>query len=115
MNKHLFKAPQYCLITFATTSYALKAERILKAAEADFIMIPTLREISSSCGLSIKFLPEQLDEYAAELEKGKYLLSRFIMYKRSASAIPLKTRTAITIVIRRCRAVFRTASDRQKG
>ena len=71
MNKQLFKAPQYCLITFATTSYALKAERILNSAEADFIMIPTLREISSSCGLSIKFLPEQLDEYAAELEKGQ--------------------------------------------
>ena len=71
MNKQLFKAPQYCLITFATTSYALKAERILKEADADFMMIPTLREISSSCGLSVKFLPEQLEEYASELEKGQ--------------------------------------------
>lgn len=71
MNKQLFNAPQYCLLTFATTSYALKAERILKKAEADFMMIPTLREISSSCGLSVKFLPDQLDKYSFELKKGQ--------------------------------------------
>lgn len=71
MNKQLFKASQYCLLTFATTSYALKAERILKEAEADFMMIPTLREISSSCGLSVKLLPNQLDNYASELKKAQ--------------------------------------------
>jgi hypothetical protein len=83
MNKQLFKAPQYCLITFATTSYALKAERILKEAEANFMMIPTLREISSSCGLSVKFLPEQLEEYASELEKGQVPIESVYRVKKN--------------------------------
>jgi hypothetical protein len=68
MNNPLLKAPQYCVFTFATTSYALKAERVLKAAEAEFMIIPTLREISSSCGLSVKFLPDKLEKYASELK-----------------------------------------------
>lgn len=51
----------YGLITFATTSHALKAEKVLQKTQFKFIIIPTLREISASCGLSIKFRLEDQD------------------------------------------------------
>ncbi|MGR6835844.1 DUF3343 domain-containing protein [Syntrophomonas erecta] len=67
MEKGLFKLDNFCVFTFATTSYALKAEKILKSLQADFMVIPTLREISSSCGLSVKLRPEHLAQYAYDL------------------------------------------------
>lgn len=54
MSYQLHLARKYCLITFPSTQHALKAEKILKDQAKDFIIIPTPREISSSCGLSIK-------------------------------------------------------------
>ncbi|NLB52432.1 MAG: DUF3343 domain-containing protein [Syntrophomonadaceae bacterium] len=58
---------KYCLITFSSTSHALKAEKIMKELEREFLLMPTLREISSSCGLSLKFRPENLNDYYQEL------------------------------------------------
>lgn len=63
MSTNVFTMKDYYLFTFISTSHALKAERVLKEADAEFIMIPTLREISSSCGLSVKLAPEKRDEY----------------------------------------------------
>lgn len=83
MNKELLKAPQYCVFTFATTSYALKAERVLKAVDADFMVIPTLREISSSCGLSVKFLPDKLEEYASELNDHQVAIESVYRVKKN--------------------------------
>jgi len=58
MVSQLLSLDDYCVFTFATTSNALKAEKELKNAEAEFIIMPTLREISSSCGLSVKIRPD---------------------------------------------------------
>jgi len=58
MVSQLLTLDDYCVFTFSTTSYALKAEKELKNAEAEFIIMPTLREISSSCGLSVKIHPD---------------------------------------------------------
>lgn len=63
MTNNLLNLTEFYLFTFASTSQALKGESILKAQQAEFIMIPTLREISSSCGLSIKIRPEDLENY----------------------------------------------------
>lgn len=54
MEKSLFKIKDYGIFTFVSTSHALKAERVLKNASADFLMIPTPRQISTSCGLAVK-------------------------------------------------------------
>lgn len=83
MDKQLLKAPQYCLFTFATTSYALKAERVLKEAAADFMVVPTLREISSSCGLAVKFLPDNLEKYASELKNQKVTIESAYRVQKS--------------------------------
>lgn len=68
MSTNVFSIKNYYLFTFISTSHALKGEKVLKEYGADFVMIPTLREISSSCGLSIKIAPENLDEYSQVLK-----------------------------------------------
>lgn len=63
MNSDITRLSNYGLFTFDTTSHALKAEKVLKNSQARFIVIPTLREISASCGLSIKFRLEDQEEF----------------------------------------------------
>lgn len=57
---NLVKLDDYGLITFNSTTQALKAEKILKAAGVDFLLVPIPREISASCGLAIKACPEDI-------------------------------------------------------
>lgn len=51
----------YYLITFANTNTAMAAQKGLKG-KLDFHIMPTLREISGSCGISIKIQPSSLEE-----------------------------------------------------
>jgi hypothetical protein len=67
----IIRADNYCVFTFASTSYALKAEKTLKAVNAEFVLAPTLREISTSCGLSVKFRPENYDYYRQVLDDNR--------------------------------------------
>lgn len=85
ISKQLLKAPYYCLFTFATTSYALKAERVLKSVNAEFMVIPTLREISSSCGLAVKFLPDKFDLYASELADNQVAVESAYRVKKNGN------------------------------
>ncbi|MDD3269884.1 MAG: DUF3343 domain-containing protein [Syntrophomonadaceae bacterium] len=71
MNKQLLSCNSYCLFTFASTSQALKAEKLLKTNEAEFLVMPTLREISTSCGLAVKIAPENFKDYYNMLIQGK--------------------------------------------
>jgi hypothetical protein len=63
MDKTLLRINDYCLFTFGSTSHALKAEAHLKSIGANFITIPTPREISASCGLSIKMYCDNREVY----------------------------------------------------
>lgn len=67
MSSDLIKLDEYGLFTFATTTHALKAEKVLQKAGMDFVIMPTPREISASCGLSIKVVPEKWEIYADAL------------------------------------------------
>lgn len=71
MGTELFHSNNYCVFTFAATAHALKAEKVLKNLEADFLIIPTLREISTSCGLSVKLSPNNLDRYFNDLVENR--------------------------------------------
>lgn len=63
MEESLLNIKDFVAFTFAATAQALKAEKILKENDAQFLMMPTLREISASCGLSIKFKEKNLEKY----------------------------------------------------
>lgn len=69
MGKSLLQIEQYHLFTFVSTSHALKAEKVLKDEGMNFMMIPTLREISASCGLSVKVAPDDFDCSAELLDQ----------------------------------------------
>lgn len=43
------------IATFGSTHNALKAEKVLKKNDIPFKLMPTPREITASCGLSILF------------------------------------------------------------
>lgn len=59
---------RFILITFASTHSAMKSEKIL--AEMKPIMMPTLRQISSSCGMSLKIAKEHYEKAKLALEEG---------------------------------------------
>lgn len=56
MLKELFRAKNYIVIAFASTHHALEAESLLEG-KVEFIVMPTPREISASCGLALKIHP----------------------------------------------------------
>ena len=43
---------------FHSIHRVLKAEKILKQAEVDFLLIPVPRQLTSDCGLALRFSPE---------------------------------------------------------
>ena len=47
----------YYVILFKSVSYALKAEKILKACGLPHKLIPVPKEISSDCGICLRFEP----------------------------------------------------------
>ncbi|MBM3175849.1 MAG: DUF3343 domain-containing protein [Chloroflexi bacterium] len=50
---------EYGVILFHTTSSAMKAEKILKQGGFEVKLIPTPRQFSSDCGISLRFTWEQ--------------------------------------------------------
>lgn len=50
----------YLVLTFGSTHKALKAEKLLETFAID--MIPTPRQLSADCGISIKGQIEDLDQ-----------------------------------------------------
>ncbi len=47
----------YLILTFQSTHHVLKAERILIAKGIKFDIIPTPKDITSECGMSIRIDP----------------------------------------------------------
>lgn len=59
------------VIVFESTHFAIAAEKRLKELNFTFEIIPTPREITASCGLSIRFLFHQLEAIKGQLEESK--------------------------------------------
>lgn len=54
---------------FHSIHKVLKAEKILKSAQVDFLLIPVPRQLTADCGLALRFSPEVKDELLAILAK----------------------------------------------
>ena len=52
---------------FHSIHRVLKAEKILKSAKVNFLLIPVPRQLASDCGLALRFSPEDKDELLAVL------------------------------------------------
>ena len=49
------------IISFNSTHQAIKCDKIFGKNEIDYTVLPTPREITQSCGISIKFSIENID------------------------------------------------------
>jgi hypothetical protein len=61
------KRTSYYVILFKSISYALKAEKILKAEGIPHKLIPVPRVISSDCGICLRFEEKYQDQIKAAL------------------------------------------------
>ena len=58
---------EYYLITFSSTHAAIAAQNHLKG-KLSFAVMPTLREISNSCGISIRINNASLEEIEKQMQ-----------------------------------------------
>lgn len=65
MNEEIFN-----LIAFNSTSNAIRAEKELKLNDIEVKVLPVPREITASCGLSIKIETEDLEKAVTILKEG---------------------------------------------
>lgn len=72
----------FYVISFDSTHHAIKAEKLFKEHNLNIKMMPTPREITASCGLSIRFESGDLQEVEDIINtedlavKGKYAMTR---------------------------------------
>lgn len=71
---------EYGLITFKSTQLALQGEANFKEADIHFKTIPTPREVSHSCGLSLLFAIDDLKGVKELIETGKLNIDELYRY-----------------------------------
>lgn len=64
----------FYVVVFESTHYAIAAEKLFKELDYAVEIIPTPREITSSCGLSIRFNEALLDSVKKALTEGNILI-----------------------------------------
>lgn len=65
---------EFYVIVFESTHYAILAEQFFKDEGYTFAIIPTPREITHSCGLSIKFGEEELEKIKESLDESTIII-----------------------------------------
>lgn len=61
---------KYIVVTFESVNFAMQTESVLKNKEIKHQIIPTPREITLSCGLSVKTDYDNLDNIKFLIEEG---------------------------------------------
>ena len=73
---------KFYVVSFDSTHHAIRAEKLFKESNLNVRMMPTPREITASCGLSIRFEESNLEEVEEIIAKedlnvkGKYEMNR---------------------------------------
>lgn len=68
------KTGEMYVIVFESTHYAIAGEDLLKSKGYKFNVIPTPREITRSCGLSIKFNSEDMKNIEEDMNLANILI-----------------------------------------
>lgn len=69
---------------FHSIHRVLKAEKILKSAKVDFLLIPVPRQLNADCGLALRFTAEAKDQLLAVLAEEN--LAPVELHQRKAGA-----------------------------
>lgn len=79
---------EFYIITFESTHLAISTEKFL-LAEVPVEMVPTPREISASCGLSLKISTDNIEKVKVLLaERSKEGLNLYHMVREEGRKIP---------------------------
>ena len=62
----------YYIIAFNSTHHAISTEQVFKEEQREIMMIPTPREITSSCGLSLRIKEKDIP-FAKDILKTRHL------------------------------------------
>jgi hypothetical protein len=62
---------EYSVVLFHSTAHAIRAEKVLSRAGFEIKMIPTPRQISSDCGIALRFARADTRRAAAILEENQ--------------------------------------------
>ena len=63
--------PEYSVVLFHSTSHAIRAEKVLEEAGFRIKMIPTPRQLSSDCGMALRFDRAEEEPVVATLGENK--------------------------------------------
>lgn len=61
----------YSVVLFHSTAHAIRAETVLQRAGFTIKMIPTPRQISSDCGMALRFDRADQEAVAASLQENR--------------------------------------------
>jgi hypothetical protein len=62
---------EYSVVLFHSTSHAIRAEKVLEGAGFRIKLIPTPRQLSSDCGMALRFDRTEEEPVAATLGENK--------------------------------------------
>jgi hypothetical protein len=60
---------KYSVVLFYSTAHAIRAEKVLQRAGLAIKMIPTPRQLSSDCGIALRFERADEEQVAATLRE----------------------------------------------
>ena len=73
---------KFFVISFNSTHHAIKGEKLFKEHNLNIKMMPTPREITASCGLSIRFEEEDLEEVQSTIDSSDLSIKGIYEMKR---------------------------------
>ncbi|AFS79849.1 hypothetical protein DUF3343 [Gottschalkia acidurici 9a] len=73
---------KFFVISFNSTHHAIKGEKLFKEHNLNIKMMPTPREITASCGLSIRFEEEDLQEVQSTIDNSDLSIKGIYEMKR---------------------------------
>ncbi|MEF9935186.1 MAG: DUF3343 domain-containing protein [Clostridium sp.] len=72
---------KYLVVTFESVNFAMQTESVFKSKDIKHQIIPTPREITLSCGLSIKTLSENRDEIMSLVNNGAIRIKKAYQFE----------------------------------
>lgn len=83
----------YYLFAFASTHAAISCQRLMEGLGA--IMMPTLREITASCGISLRVAPERVQVALERMRVSDIPPEQYMLYYVPQSGHPFPYEQAI--------------------
>lgn len=82
--------PEYIITTFQSTNFAMQAEAFFKSQGVKHQIIPTPREITLSCGISIRLDTEMLEKVKDAVQTGGITPKKIFRMKGNAGSRKLE-------------------------